>query len=225
MGMTHVVDRRLNGKNKSAVNRERFLRRYRHHFKKAVADAGQRRSITDIERGENVSIPSRDIEAPVFHPGQGGRREVVQGPAVVAPRRVNPGPVRPQRADEDEQHVEVASVAECEYILDRAGGARVSAVTLIAQEASHSGDEKCDGGDDCRIGQSPGGDQHSGYCCGSSPANRLAETHECVKTTLLPNRREIDRHAVYCNVLCRRKTVNQHSDKHQQAHLIGRRFH
>ena len=29
MGMTHIVDRRLNGKNKSAVNRERFLRRYR----------------------------------------------------------------------------------------------------------------------------------------------------------------------------------------------------
>ena len=26
MGMTHIVDRRLNGKNKSAVNRERFLR-------------------------------------------------------------------------------------------------------------------------------------------------------------------------------------------------------
>ena len=39
MGMTHIVDRRLNGKNKSAVNRERFLRRYRHHIKRAVSDA------------------------------------------------------------------------------------------------------------------------------------------------------------------------------------------
>ncbi|SDW16582.1 YeaH/YhbH family protein [Marinobacter mobilis] len=77
MGMTHIVDRRLNGKNKSAVNRERFLRRYRQHIKKAVADAVQRRSITDIERGENVSIPSRDIQEPVFHHGQGGRREIV----------------------------------------------------------------------------------------------------------------------------------------------------
>ncbi|MGO1709051.1 MAG: DUF444 family protein, partial [Oleiphilaceae bacterium] len=64
--MTHIVDRRLNGKNKSAVNRERFLRRYRHHIKKAVSDAVHRRSITDIERGENVSIPSRDIDEPVF---------------------------------------------------------------------------------------------------------------------------------------------------------------
>ncbi|WP_246180329.1 YeaH/YhbH family protein [Marinobacter changyiensis] len=75
--MTHIVDRRLNGKNKSAVNRERFLRRYRQHIKKAVAEAVQRRSITDIERGESVSIPSRDIQEPVFHHGQGGKREMV----------------------------------------------------------------------------------------------------------------------------------------------------
>jgi uncharacterized sporulation protein YeaH/YhbH (DUF444 family) len=77
MGMTHIVDRRLNGKNKSAVNRERFLRRYRHHIKKAVSDAVHRRSITDIERGESISIPSRDIDEPVFHHGQGGHREMV----------------------------------------------------------------------------------------------------------------------------------------------------
>ncbi|WP_417513088.1 YeaH/YhbH family protein [Marinobacter sp.] len=77
MGMTHIVDRRLNGKNKSAVNRERFLRRYRHHIKKAVSDAVHRRSITDIERGESVSIPTRDIDEPVFHHGQGGHREMV----------------------------------------------------------------------------------------------------------------------------------------------------
>ena len=77
MGTTHIVDRRLNGKNKSAVNRERFLRRYRHHIKKAVADAVHKRSITDVERGESVSIPTRDIDEPVFHHGHGGRREVV----------------------------------------------------------------------------------------------------------------------------------------------------
>jgi uncharacterized sporulation protein YeaH/YhbH (DUF444 family) len=77
MGMTHIVDRRLNGKNKSAVNRERFLRRYRHHIKKAVADAVHKRSITDIERGEKISIPARDIGEPVFHHGQGGHQEVV----------------------------------------------------------------------------------------------------------------------------------------------------
>ena len=77
MGTTHVVDRRLNGKNKSAVNRERFLRRYRHHIKKAVAEAVHRRSITDIERGESVSIPTRDTDEPIFHHGQGGNQEIV----------------------------------------------------------------------------------------------------------------------------------------------------
>jgi len=77
MGTTHVVDRRLNGKNKSAVNRERFLRRYRHHIKKAVAEAVHRRSITDIERGESVSIPTRDTDEPIFHHGQGGDQEIV----------------------------------------------------------------------------------------------------------------------------------------------------
>ncbi|WP_372964431.1 YeaH/YhbH family protein [Marinobacter sp.] len=77
MGMTHIVDRRLNGKNKSTVNRERFLRRYRHHIKKAVSEAVQRRSITDIERGEKVSIPARDIQEPTFRHGPGGRREAV----------------------------------------------------------------------------------------------------------------------------------------------------
>ncbi|MGP4844861.1 YeaH/YhbH family protein [Marinobacter sp. 1Y8] len=77
MGMTHIIDRRLNGKNKSTVNRERFLRRYRHHIKKAVAEAVQKRSITDIERGESVSIPSRDIQEPIFHHGAGGNREMV----------------------------------------------------------------------------------------------------------------------------------------------------
>ncbi|MBB5320107.1 YeaH/YhbH family protein [Marinobacter oulmenensis] len=77
MGTTHIVDRRLNGKNKSAVNRERFLRRYRHHIKRAVSEAVHKRSITDVERGESVSIPTRDIDEPVFHHGQGGRREMV----------------------------------------------------------------------------------------------------------------------------------------------------
>ena len=30
--MSYVIDRRLNGKNKSTVNRQRFIRRYRDHI-------------------------------------------------------------------------------------------------------------------------------------------------------------------------------------------------
>ncbi len=77
MGLTHIIDRRLNGKNKSAVNRERFIRRYREHIKKAVADAVSKRSITDMDRGESINIPTRDIEEHVFRPGEGGKREIV----------------------------------------------------------------------------------------------------------------------------------------------------
>ncbi|WP_159878481.1 YeaH/YhbH family protein [Aquitalea denitrificans] len=75
--MSHIIDRRLNGKNKSAVNRERFLRRFKAQIKEAVSRAVKGRSITDIESGEKVSIPVKDISEPVFHHGQGGIREQV----------------------------------------------------------------------------------------------------------------------------------------------------
>ena len=75
--MSYVVDRRLNSKNKSTVNRERFLRRYRGHIKKAVSDAIDNRSITDLESGEKISIPSKDISEPAFQHGDGGRRNRV----------------------------------------------------------------------------------------------------------------------------------------------------
>lgn len=75
--MSYIVDRRLNSKNKSAVNRQRFLQRYRKHIKKAVADAVDGRSITDMDRGEEVAIPAGDISEPTFQHGSGGERSVV----------------------------------------------------------------------------------------------------------------------------------------------------
>jgi uncharacterized sporulation protein YeaH/YhbH (DUF444 family) len=75
--MSQFIDRRLNPKNKSAVNRQRFLQRFRGQIRKAVAEAVAKRSVTDIDRGENVQIPAKDISEPVFRHGRGGRREVV----------------------------------------------------------------------------------------------------------------------------------------------------
>lgn len=75
--MSYIIDRRLNAKNKSAVNRQRFLQRYRHQIQKAVSDAVNNRSITDIDKGGKISIPSRDINEPVIHHGQGGLNERV----------------------------------------------------------------------------------------------------------------------------------------------------
>ena len=75
--MTHVIDRRLNSRNKSAVNRQRFLRRYKHQIQKAVQEAVKERSITDMERGESITVPSKDVSEPVFQHGAGGRRQTV----------------------------------------------------------------------------------------------------------------------------------------------------
>jgi hypothetical protein len=75
--LQQIIDRRLAGKNKSIGNRERFLRRYREQIREAVKRAVDGRGIRDIERGEEISIPKKDISEPVFHHGQGGVREIV----------------------------------------------------------------------------------------------------------------------------------------------------
>ena len=75
--MTWFIDRRLNGKNKSAVNRQRFLRRYKAQIKQSISEAINKRSVTDIESGESVSIPTDDINEPMFHQGRGGLRNRV----------------------------------------------------------------------------------------------------------------------------------------------------
>jgi hypothetical protein len=75
--VTQVIDRRLSGKNKSAINRQRFIRRFKSQIKKAVSDAVSQRSITDMDKGEKVNIPTRDTSEPVFHHGPGGRRQII----------------------------------------------------------------------------------------------------------------------------------------------------
>ncbi|HEY8940177.1 MAG TPA: DUF444 family protein, partial [Cellvibrio sp.] len=70
--MSYIIDRRLNAKHKSAVNRQRFLRRYREQIQKSVSDAVSNRSIRDIDKGGKVSIPAKDIGEPVIYHGNGG---------------------------------------------------------------------------------------------------------------------------------------------------------
>ena len=72
-----IIDRRLAGKNKSIGNRERFLRRYKDQIRDAVRRAVDGRGIQDLQRGEEVRIPKKDVSEPVFHHGSGGRREMV----------------------------------------------------------------------------------------------------------------------------------------------------
>ena len=76
--LQQIIDRRLAGRNKSIGNRERFLRRHKEQIREAVKRAVDGRGIRDIERGEDIHIPRRDISEPVFgHAQSGGKREMV----------------------------------------------------------------------------------------------------------------------------------------------------
>ncbi|MGB7181125.1 MAG: YeaH/YhbH family protein [Burkholderiaceae bacterium] len=85
--MSVVIDRRLNDRNKSASNRERFMRRYKGHIKRAVSDMVADRSIRDMQRGGSVKIPTKDINEPKLRHGEGGDRETV----LPGNRQFNPG--------------------------------------------------------------------------------------------------------------------------------------
>ncbi|MBL8482129.1 MAG: YeaH/YhbH family protein [Rhodocyclaceae bacterium] len=75
--MIRIVDRRFDSKKKSAVNRQRFFRRFKAQIRKAVADAVTGRSIRDIDSGEKVSIPAKDLNEPQFEHDRKGRWETV----------------------------------------------------------------------------------------------------------------------------------------------------
>lgn len=75
--MSQIIDKRSQGRTLGIINRERFLRRYRDQLKKAVDEAVRERQITDIEKGESISIPARDIREPGIYQGSGGVRTTV----------------------------------------------------------------------------------------------------------------------------------------------------
>ena len=94
MATSQLIDRRLNGRHKSAQNRQRFIRRYKEQIKHAIADVIAERSITDVASGGEVRIPRRDIAEPAFNYGAGGwrhgvhpgNREFVSGDTIERPQ-------------------------------------------------------------------------------------------------------------------------------------------
>jgi uncharacterized sporulation protein YeaH/YhbH (DUF444 family) len=76
--MAQFVDRRLNPRDKSLGNRQRFLRRVRSEVKRAVDKAVAERTIADVGKGGSVSIPGDGIDEPQFHlAGDSGERKFV----------------------------------------------------------------------------------------------------------------------------------------------------
>lgn len=76
--MIHLIDRRLNPRDKSLGNRQRFLRRARRQIKEAVDRAVSERDVADAGEGGKISIPSKGITEPRFrHSSTGGNHERV----------------------------------------------------------------------------------------------------------------------------------------------------
>ncbi len=127
--MAQLIDRRPNAKNKSTVNRQRFLRRYKKQIKKAISEQISERSITNIDGGESVSIPTRDISEPTFRNDKGGVREGVypgnkefaQGDKIKRP--INQGQEKGRRASdtgegEDEFAFEISKDEYLDMLFD-----------------------------------------------------------------------------------------------------------
>jgi uncharacterized sporulation protein YeaH/YhbH (DUF444 family) len=72
-----IVDRRLNPGGKSLANRQRFLRRAKEMVRDAVRNSAGERSLKDLERGGEVTIPASGVKEPHFRRAGGGHREHV----------------------------------------------------------------------------------------------------------------------------------------------------
>ena len=73
--MAVFIDKRLNAKNKSMVNRQRFVRRYKSQIKHSLAESINRRKVTDHQSDEDVTISKKDLSEPTFKQGEGGINE------------------------------------------------------------------------------------------------------------------------------------------------------
>lgn len=72
----HIIDRRLNPGSKSLVNRQRFLRRAKAAVQQAVRDSLKDRSIKELDREGQISIPRGGINEPTLRrASRGGDRE------------------------------------------------------------------------------------------------------------------------------------------------------
>jgi len=79
--MPNFIDRRLNPKDKSLGNRQRFLRRARDELKRAINDRVRSGKIDAVGEDQVIPIPRKGIGEPTFQraPHSGRREEVLPG--------------------------------------------------------------------------------------------------------------------------------------------------
>lgn len=77
-GILRIVDRRNDPPGRGAINRERFVRRFKKEIKRAVDESFKDRLIKDVGKSGKITIPGRGLEEPfIHHDGVTGRREFV----------------------------------------------------------------------------------------------------------------------------------------------------
>jgi hypothetical protein len=77
-GLLRIVDRRSDPPGRGAVNRERFIRRFKDDIKRAADEEFGKRSIKDVGRGGRITIPGRGLSEPhLTHDPQSGNRDFV----------------------------------------------------------------------------------------------------------------------------------------------------
>ena len=76
--MPNFIDRRLNPKDKSLGNRQRFMKRAREELKRVVNEQVRSGKIADVDSGHFVPVPAKGTGEPTFqHAGRRRRREHV----------------------------------------------------------------------------------------------------------------------------------------------------
>jgi uncharacterized sporulation protein YeaH/YhbH (DUF444 family) len=85
--MPIFIDRRLNPKDKSLGNRQRFLRRARDELKRSIRDRIRTGKISDVDSEQAVSMPTRGTGEPRFEEAKdsGRRQHVLPGNKEFAP--------------------------------------------------------------------------------------------------------------------------------------------
>ncbi len=122
MSNSSIVDRRLNGRNRSLPNRERFIRRYKTQLRKAVSDVAGDSSITDVSSSDKVKvrIPIKDVDEPHFVFGSGGNSErVIPGNRDFVPGDRIPKPKGQGQGDQGGQAGQGESDDSFSFVLSR----------------------------------------------------------------------------------------------------------
>ena len=122
--MLHLIDRRPSSRGRSAVNRERFLRRYKSHIQDAVKKMVGERRLADMEHGGEVHVPKKDISEPSFGFGHGGdrefvlpgNREFVAGDRIARPQGGGSGGNRGSAGEGDSEDAFVFSLSREEFM-------------------------------------------------------------------------------------------------------------